>query len=155
REAGHRAALRADPLARLSGTMEFADRESGSASRPGMTPSSSHRPIGEHLGRHIPAEPDLADRLYDVIAQKLREARLATVVHVQAVGGHKALHRAPLLLVPFTHHLEAREDADMAESGDRLQETAHGAGAFGVLGARRRILRIDQNHIATSGLDAR
>src|SRR3954453_5687224 len=78
----------------------------------------SHRPIRPHVRGHIDAELDLADRLDDVVAEQLREAGVAPVVHVQAVGDDEGVDRDRLLFVPVAHHLEAREDADVTEFCD-------------------------------------
>src|ERR1700754_1191618 len=84
--------------------------------------SKSHRPIRPHVARHGDAELDLADRADDVVAEQLGEAGIAPVVHVQAVGDDEGVDRDRLLLVPFAHHLEAREDADMAKLGDPVEQ---------------------------------
>jgi lysophospholipase L1-like esterase len=119
-----------------------------------LPPAPSHRPIGPHLRRHVDAELDLADRLDDVVAEQLGEAGIAPIVHVQAVGDDKAVDRQRLLLVPVAHHLKAREHADMAEMSDPAKQSDDPARALRVLGHARRILRIDQHHIAARGLDA-
>src|SRR5436309_8865641 len=69
----------------------------------------SHRPIRPHVGGHVDAELDLADRLDDVVAEQLREAGVAPVAHVQAVGDHEILDRDRLPLVPVFHDSEARK----------------------------------------------
>src|SRR5438270_7438743 len=46
----------------------------------------SHRPVGQHSGRRIDAELDLADRADDVIAEDLSKAGIAPIVHVKTVG---------------------------------------------------------------------
>src|SRR5437660_8965647 len=106
---------------------------------------NSHRLIRPHVRRHVDAELDLADRLDDVVAEQLREAGVAPVVHVQAVGDDETVDRDRLLLVPVAHHLETREDADVAQFGNSGQRLDDLAGALGALVDPRRILRIDQH----------
>src|SRR3954452_25169394 len=86
--------------------------------RGGRIETASHRPIGQHAGRHVVAELELADRGDDVVAEQLREAGITPIVHVQPVGDDEFVDRYGLALVPIAHHLEAREDADMPELGD-------------------------------------
>src|ERR1700692_2924147 len=81
-----------------------------------------HRAVGLHGARHVDAELDLADRLDDVVAEQLREAGVAPVVHVQPVGDDKAVDRDRLPCVPVAHHLEARKNADMANLGDLAEQ---------------------------------
>src|ERR1700674_726545 len=99
------------------------------------TPCSlkSHRPVGLHIAWHVDAELDLADRLDDVVAEQLGEAGIAPIGHVQAVGNDKVVDRDRLLLVPFAHHLEAREETDMAQPGDLAEQLHHLACALGAL----------------------
>src|SRR5262249_2736482 len=130
---------------RLAGTTEIVGLH-------GITRSASHRPVGQHARRHGDAELDLADRFDDVVAAELREAGIAPVVHVQAVGDDEIVDRDRLPLVPVAHDLEAREDSDMAQRGDAPEQPDHLAGAFGAFGDLRRILRIDQNDVGTGGL---
>src|SRR5260370_21559917 len=73
-----------------------------------------HRPVGLHVGRHVDAELDLADRLDDVVAKQLREAGVAPGGHVQAVGDDEIIDRDRLLVMPFPHHLETWEEPALA-----------------------------------------
>src|SRR5690242_14232188 len=86
---------------------------------------ASHWPIALHVRRYVDAELDLSDRFDDVVAQQLGEAGIAPVVHVQAVGNHKAVDRQRLLLMPLAHHLKAREHADMAKASDLAEQLYH------------------------------
>src|SRR6266581_9780951 len=84
--------------------------------------SPLHRPIGPHVRGHVHAELDLADGADDVVAEQLGEAGVAPIAHVQAVGDDEIVDRDRLLLVPVAHHLEAREDADLAQFGDLVEQ---------------------------------
>src|SRR5271168_4618480 len=95
--------------------------------------TASHRPVGLHAGGHVDAELDLADRLDDVVAEQLREAGIAPIVHVQAVGDDKTVDRERLLLMPVAHHLEARENADVTQRCDPAEHLHHLACALGAL----------------------
>src|SRR5437879_11366818 len=83
---------------------------------------NSHRPIRPHIRRHVDAELDLADRLDDVVAEQLREAGVAPVVHVQAVGDDESVDRDRLLLVPGAHYLKTRKDADVTQLGHPAEQ---------------------------------
>src|SRR5712664_4441169 len=114
----------------------------------------SHRPVGLHIAWHVDAELDLADRLDDVVAEQLGEAGIAPIGHVQAVGDDEIVDRDRLLLMPFAHHLETRNKADMAELGDLAEQLHHLARAFRALVDPWRILRIDQHQIGARCLNA-
>ena len=57
--------------------------------------------------------------------------------------------------MPLAHHLEARENADVAKPGDLAEQLDHLARAFLMFGDFRRILRIDQHEVGARRLDAR
>ncbi len=72
---------------------------------------------------------------------------------MQAVGDDEAVERHRLAFMPLPHHLESRENADMAQFGDLVQQLDHLAGAFRLGVHRRRILRIDQHQVSAGRLD--
>ena len=89
------------------------------------------------------------------VAEQLREAGVAPIVHMQPVGDDELVERDGLLLVPFLHHFEPREDADAADLGDTVEQVDHAARVFGALVDARRVLRVDQHQIGVrTGCDA-
>ena len=93
-------------------------------------------------------------RFGDGVAETLRHAGIAPVVHVQPVGRHERLERQVIDVTPVAHQLETAEQVDILLLRGRGDKRNHGLGVR--LGNDlRRELRIDQHDIGADRMDLR
>jgi hypothetical protein len=85
-------------------------------------------------------------------AEKLGDASVAPVVHVEAVGRHESVERQMLHVVPIAHHGEAPEEIDIFLLRGERNLLDH-AGRFRFGEHRRRELWIDQDHVGPGILE--
>ena len=85
------------------------------------------------------------------MAERLGEAAIAPVVHVQPVGDTNVSNGRCSTSMPMPHQLEAVKHADMLGLGGRGDQRHH-AVAIGFGDDPRRILRIDQHDVGAACL---
>ena len=84
--------------------------------------------------------------------EALGQARVAPVVHVQAVGRHEGLELYVIGVAPAPHHVEAREQIDVFLLGGDGDQLDHVRG-FRLDDHLGRELRIDQHDVGAGRAD--